>query len=673
MANSAHGISGTQHGGGAAAYDQRATMRAWEDLLSGDDRPVTAEGGVRPEILESWSRSLSRGIDALAELAPLDNREDAVLELRRTNRELCEAARDTLAQIGRLLEGAEAILLLCDQGGRVIEAIGDGKTLDDGREIHLEVGGVWDEGAIGTNGIGTAIRSNRPVIVHASEHYCVGIKSWTCAAAPIRDPFDLRVLGAIDLSGPPEIFRPHNIALVAAAAREIEITLADRQRQEQSRLLEAFIDLTPARNMDDGVVILDRFGRVVFSRNTLRADRPGRPGSELQIGRTLIELSDTMTDADISAALPSHIRPSGINRLILDGELRGAALLLPAQRRPAPQGLVRIPPRPGTNEEPLRIIGESPAFREAIELTRRAASAGASVLIQGETGVGKELFARLVHHGSGRGPGAPFVTVNCGAVSSELVGSELFGHVAGAFTGAMRDGKAGKFEQADGGVLCLDEIGEMPLDIQPYLLRVLEQRAVYRIGDSKRRPVDVQVVAMTNRALGDDVKAGTFRRDLYYRISTLTVEVPPLRRRKGDVPLLVEHFNRCVADRRARRPLVVPDAVMDLLDRYDWPGNVRELRNLFERLHVVVTGSAVRPDDLPAEIRAPRPAAPGIEPAPRAADDDQVSLLDVEERAIRRAFAAEAGNVTRVAAALGISRPTLYRKMKQYGIRRVYE
>ncbi|ABN76610.1 sigma-54-dependent Fis family transcriptional regulator [Cereibacter sphaeroides] len=637
----------------AEPFDQRATMRAWERLLSGETTDLPA--GVRPEILRSWQRCQTGGTDALAAGAPSVPRPDTPTR----SCELLEAASDTLDQLGRLLDGTGAMLLLCDGEGVVIRAMGDPSTREKGREINLEVGGRWDEEAIGTNGIGTAIREGRPVFVHACEHFCAGIKGWSCAAAPIRDPFGFGTIGAIDLSGGPGIFRPHNLALVAAAAREIEALLGERHRQERERLLAAFIDAGASRGPDDAVVILDRVGRVVYSRNPPQGG--GLRDGLLKVGQPLLDLGPHPSDTQIVAALPPALQPSGISPLILDGERRGTVLHLPARTKPRPVS-AEIRPRAGTAEPPLPIVGASDIFLEAVDLARRAAEAGSSILVQGETGTGKELFARLVHASERHKADAPFITMNCGAIAVELVASELFGHVAGAFTGAMRDGRPGKFELAHGGVLCLDEIGEMPLDIQPYLLRVLESRAIYRVGDSRRRPVEVQVVAMTNRDLMQDVSSGAFRADLYYRISTVTIEVPPLRARQGDVPLLVDHFNRAAARRLNRAPLRFSDAAMALLDGWSWPGNVRELRNVCDRLHVFVRGDRVEVSDLPEPMRrAPTlPSRPG-----------EQSLDEVEETAIRQAFAAARGNVTRVAAILGVSRPTLYRKMRQYGIRRL--
>jgi len=289
-----------------------------------------------------------------------------------------------------------------------------------------------------------------------------------------------------------------------------------------------------------------------------------------------------------------------------------------------------------------------------------------SILFEGETGVGKELFAWLVHQQVARDPPGPFIAVNCGAISHELFGGELFGHVAGAFTGASREGKAGKIELADGGVLCLDEIGEMPIDLQPYLLRVLEERAVCRLGDDRRRPVDVRVLAMTNRSLAEDVARGQFRRDLFYRIGAVTVQIPPLRERGDDVEILVRHFNEQASERSNAAPLRFTDAALAALAAHDWPGNVRESRNLVEMLHLVTPDRLVTPARLPpAILHAARPEA-RLAPEPAAGR----GLKLAERRAILRAIAAEEGNMTRAAVALGVSRATLYRKLRELGIRR---
>ena len=534
----------------------RATTRAWEKYVERGQADHEIEKTVRSEILESWARCTDSGISALAVATPQKVDREDVFELRQKNRALCRAARAAFERLAPHLTESGAILILTDETGTIIDATGDPQTLESGREIQLEIGGVWDETIIGTNGIGTALRTGKPTYVHASEHYCQGIQSWTCAGVPVFDPLDRSIIGVIDLSGPPDIFQPHNVALVVAAGREIEIALAEQQRDERTKLLEAYIDLPKAHDSDEAVVLLNSSGRIVFNRNAYNAS--GQSRDNFPIGLQLLRLNPEMTDGDFAAALPSNLTAKAIDILKSGNEVQGAAIIFPGSTnytaRPKPKGLI-IKPRAGIPEDELSIIGECPKMLEAIEIAHRAAVANVTVLVQGETGVGKELFARLIHTRKTT-ENSPYVAVNCAAITPELVGGELFGHVAGAFTGALREGKSGKFEQANGGVLCLDEIGDMPPELQTYLLRTLEQRAVYRIGCDKRRPIDVQLVAMTNRNLRQDIEAGRFRRDLFYRIGTIVIDVPPLRERGRDIDLLVEHFNHAASVRFERELLV---------------------------------------------------------------------------------------------------------------------
>lgn len=658
-------------------YDERITMLAWESLLEGRIEPARSSLPVRSAINDSWHRCANGGIDAQRNEAPIETDRDAVEALTRSSSELLAAAARPFEAIGKLLNGTGAMLMLADGDGVLIDAIGDKKTIYDGMDIHLGVGGKWTEDVVGTNGIGTALWTGEPVFVHAAEHFCAGIKAWTCAGAPIRDPFDGKIIGVVDLSGHPDIFRPHNIALVTAAAREIERALADSQNEERMRLLEAFIASVSNYRSKDGVMIIDRQGRAIYSNNVPVAERK-RFGDTIREGARICrlpELSNSGFLDSIATALPRDIQSWHLCPLELDGDVRGAAFVFP---KTADGGGALIGTRTASQrlkDERALIIGESAALRKAIEITCKIAESEdvTSLLIEGETGVGKELFARLVHTASRKSVNGPFVALNCGAITKELFGSELFGHVGGAFTGASREGKPGVFELADRGVLSLDEIGEMPLDMQPFLLRVLEERAITRLGDSRQRPVNVRLVASTNRNLKTEVESGRFRKDLFYRISTVSVQVPPLRDRGGDCVLLIEHFNRKLADRKESEPLRFSNQALDALCAYRWPGNVRELRNLVERLHLLSSNGFVGIDDLPPEIVELRqdddviPVTFNVAPEPAL---PVFSFEDAERQALKNALAAEHGNLSKVAQRLGVSRPTLYRKLEQFGIKR---
>jgi two-component system nitrogen regulation response regulator NtrX len=311
------------------------------------------------------------------------------------------------------------------------------------------------------------------------------------------------------------------------------------------------------------------------------------------------------------------------------------------------------------------MVGDSLGMTRLREQVAMAAPTNGRVLIFGENGTGKELVARNIHAMSLRRAG-PFVEVNCAAIPEELIESELFGHVRGAFTGAVAD-RRGKFELAHGGTIFLDEIGDMSLKTQAKVLRVLQEQVMEAVGGSTRIRVDARVVAATNKDLRAEIKAGRFREDLYFRLNVVPISVPPLRERREDIPLLADHFMAMLAREYGRRvKRFEPDAV-DALQRYAWPGNVRELRNVIERLMIMVPGDRVMARDLlfldqsagPA-VAAETAAAP-IMPLHDARDD-------FERQYILRALAAQHGNISRTADVLGVERSNLYRKMRAFGI-----
>jgi transcriptional regulator with PAS, ATPase and Fis domain len=310
-------------------------------------------------------------------------------------------------------------------------------------------------------------------------------------------------------------------------------------------------------------------------------------------------------------------------------------------------------------EEPLGIIASSPRMQRTVELARRVAKVDAMVLITGESGVGKERIARLVHDESTRAAG-PFIAVNCGAITETLLESELFGHKRGAFTGAASD-RFGLFETANHGTLLLDEVGEVSPGMQVKLLRVLQEKEIRRVGESKSRTVNVRVLAATNRDLAHGVAAGTFRQDLYYRLKVVELHVPPLRDRRDDILPLARVLLADAAIRMGRKVSGLVPRAADQLLRYDWPGNVRELENAMERAVALARGSRVELEDLPEEIRQtfPRPAVN---------DETVLPLSEVEKEYILAVLDLNDGNQTRTAKQLGIGSATLYRRLKKYGV-----
>ena len=308
---------------------------------------------------------------------------------------------------------------------------------------------------------------------------------------------------------------------------------------------------------------------------------------------------------------------------------------------------------------PARIIGASRPMRELFELITRAARNTSTVLIAGQSGTGKELVARAVHESSGR-RGA-FVPVNCAAIPAELIEAELFGHTGQAFTGA-RQARPGLFEAADEGTIFLDEIGDLPLALQPKLLRVLQEGAVRRVGEDREREIKVRVVAATNRDLEEEMSAGRFREDLYWRLNVIHLRVPTLRERRFDIPLLVEHFITRAAEASGMPPLDVSAEALAMLTAYDWPGNVRELENALERAVAMAAGATLQTSDLPERIQSGGATAALI----ARGRERRLSLRELEREYILDILRETAGNKLRAAEILRVDRKTLYRKLDEY-------
>jgi sigma-54 dependent transcriptional regulator, acetoin dehydrogenase operon transcriptional activator AcoR len=413
----------------------------------------------------------------------------------------------------------------------------------------------------------------------------------------------------------------------------------------------------------DGIVATDRIG-TVRALNQAAASAMGVT-REQAVGRRLRELPGLSSLASSLAGAPSGVEvvplPRGemvVHRHGYDGGmvaiLRDVATEHTISKRPVGSA-ARF-----TFE---RLVGEDPAFAEVLETARRAAPSNLPILITGESGTGKELLAQAIHNASGRAS-APFLGVNVTAIPRELVESELFGYEGGTFTGARSGGMAGKFELAGRGTLLLDELGDMPLEIQGKLLRVLQERVVQRLGSVADVQVKARVIATTHRDLEQAVASGHFRLDLYHRLRVVHLRIPPLRERRRDILLLAENQLRMQAENARRSPIALSPEVAEALEQYDWPGNVRELCNVIES-----EASLLHPDE-DVISRIPRVLLQTSTRAPSrpAASEGILSLEELEKRACSEALAHFSGNVARAAEALGLAKTTLYAKMKRYGL-----
>ena len=641
-----------------ADVDPRETSKAWNRFLANRNTPSLPLTGVRSVIYQSWVRSNTTGIKPEQFAAPSLRRSTPPATSTFDPADLRRATRATMSRIGDLLSGAEAMLLLTDRDGVILETVGDNSTLSRANKINLSVGGVWSEDASGTNGIGTALWTGQPVYVHGEEHFCEGMKAWSCAAAPIRDPIDHGIIGVINLSGLTSIFQKHNAAFAATAARDIELALEQEQSLLNIRLMEAIIGKFPTHVQDasGGLAIIDRFGRLIFSRNS--GVDVGRTDRDLGLGARFLDLPEGISEEKIFAALPRQLGCEDIRVIEIDGSVKGAALVFrptvaanrgPAFHRPAAAAL------PGTmiGKTGLKIVGKSEAILAALDTANRIASVNEPTLIEGQTGVGKELFARLIQSRMDPAGIHPFRPINCGAMTPQMFDAAL-----------LHPRETGLSTP-----LCFDEIGETSPDTQLFLLRVLEEQMTCILEPDQPEP-PLRLLSLTNRSMLAEVEAGRFRRDLFYRLSTIILTIPPLNDRGEDVLLIAEHYNRKISIDSGRDLLVFDAEVQDALMAHNWPGNVRELRNLMAGLHCLAKSRSLTLEDLPPEITAaPMPRNLDPNAAPDQRQSGTASLKHAEVLLIESTLQRHHGNLSKAAIALGISRPTLYRKIQTYSIR----
>ena len=640
--------------------DDPVVASAWERFLQ--HQPLAGEG-VRSVVLASWQRCRTEAVDPARHSAP-GAAAERVRQMQLQNRDLCGAARPALDGLRDILRECGTLVMLSDPGGTILQLNGETRVRSAGEKINLATGGCWNEDVIGTNAIGTAIATSAPVQIHASEHFCLDVKRWTCAAAPVLDPFTRTLLGVVDISGVKETFHGHTLGLVVAAARQIEGELARLDVALHERLLASAIDQF-IRYASDYVVLVDSRGRIVRTSGNAQAAREMHDVRLplLQTGNQVPGLNLALSDVDRCCQRAEWLRPEWLHLVKDHDATLGTMLVIPlgAQRNrttisPLPTATMTL----AGNDPFSEIIGASEVLAATKARARRIAPLDLPVLLLGETGAGKELFARALHRTGNRVEG-PFVAVNCGALTRELLASELFGYTEGAFTGARRGGLPGKFEQADGGTLFLDEIGELPLDMQPHLLRVLQDGVVVRLGDTRERRVSVRIIAATNRDLQNEIAAGRFREDLYHRLCAVSLQLPPLRDRPGDIEAIVEHLNGKLARKYGCAPKQLEPAVYQALLSYRWPGNIRELQNVFEVMFALSEGNVIDISLLPPSIAQARSSLPVSTSTPTPASSCR--LDEMERQAILGAIANANGNISMAARTLGISRSTLYVKL----------
>jgi len=649
----------------------------WERFIStGEIEP----GTLSAEVEASWRRCQYAGVDPFAGRSSRVLAPATFAALAERKQTLIHVAKPFMDNLFRLVAGTSFVVLLFDEHGYLLETVGDPERILMSHDLNLNKGALWAETEVGTNGAGTPLLLGRPFQVSGQEHFCRKHHRWTCSGAPILDP-NGNTIGLLDMSGPVNETHLHTLGLVMAAVEAIQHELELGLRHQEltlanNRLASILLTVT------DGVIVLDMDGAInqinpVAERLlALSSQQAAGHGIDMVVQdiapvRALLNRGLEFLDQELdlrASGRTVHCMASGKPILDEGGSIKGAVLFVNPINK-----IKRLVNRFNGAQARFQfsdILGDGPALKRAILLGRQAAGSESTILLTGESGTGKEMFAHSIHNLSDRKPG-PFVAVNCGAIPRELIASELFGYQEGAFTGASRGGRPGKFELASGGTLFLDEIGDMPMEQQIALLRVLQDQTITRIGGDRALVVDVRIICATHKDLRVEIRKGAFRQDLYYRLNVVSIPLPPLREHPEDIPLLLAVFAHKFTSRKGLPDLSIDPELIRALQAYPWPGNIREFQNGVERMVHSVQGSVLALEHIPEEfIDSPDPMAEfraiGALEVPKGKGKVRERLLGEERVEILACLVKCRGNLSKASRELGMARNTLYRKIQKY-------
>ncbi|AVO55777.1 sigma-54-dependent Fis family transcriptional regulator [Ectopseudomonas mendocina] len=595
-------------------------------------------------IQESWSRCRDYGLthqSAPRFDPPAPGDLSALLESRQALVQTTH--QEVLPYYGTILSNSNCLIMLADDQGRLLQSWGDQRFIEPRQAAGFVAGASWLERYTGTNAIGTALSCGQAVHIQHDEHFLKANRFMTGSASPIFDE-QRRMIAVLDVSSDSYLPPAHTLGMVKMMSQSVENRLILKLFADQYHLLSFNTSLDNLDSPWAGLVVFDEQGHVVSANR--RADNLlGQPLTYGAIEQLFdVPLQQLLNQPD---GQPFNLRTSGHFRF-------HAQVRRPARPAPIRARDFRPPATHSAPEEPrLHALSLGDArMDKAIRQAERLLEKDIPILVQGETGAGKEVFVKALHQASSRA-GQPFIAVNCAAIPAELVESELFGYEKGAFTGASQKGHVGLIRKAHKGTLFLDEIGDMPLRVQARLLRVLQERCVQPLGSSELHPVDVRLVSATNRPLRQDVDSGQFRADLYYRISGLNLELPPLRERSDRQALFQRLWEQ---HREPHQHAGISREVLELFQHHPWPGNLRQLSSVLRVALAMADDQPIRAEHLPDDFFLDLPTEVPL-PAHLESDD------------LASQYQACGGNISYLARHLGLSRNTLYKRLREQGVR----
>ncbi len=637
------------------------------------DNGQLPDAGLPASVLRSWQRCQRLGMENTERGRPSNTTRGDLMVARERNAALLNHAGGVMEHLYEQIRASGSMVLLADASGLILHGIGDPAFVDRASRVALQPGASWSECQRGTNAIGATLIERAPVEVFGAEHFldCNGVL--TCSAAPILDCRG-ELLGALDISGDHRQYQPHTLGLARMGVR-----LVERRMFESEYARHALFAFHPrpegVGGLQEGLLAVDADGEIVAADRQARALLGIEAGRSLGLGSfgnlfrngfgTVISRAGRDPGALMALELRSGATVYARVRVSLAWHV-GLQAGGGARALRAPD-----PSRSARSRVTLETLATGDAgLQLALDRCAKVVGRNIPILIQGESGSGKELLARACHNSGPRADG-PFVAVNCAAIPENLIESELFGYVGGAFTGARKEGAIGRIQQAHGGTLFLDEIGDMPLAMQARLLRVLQERCVQPVGAAEPVAVDIALLCATHRMLSERVKAGQFREDLYYRVNGLTAQLPPLRERSDLREIVRRLLDGSRHHPEPARVDVAPET-MAILEAYAWPGNIRQLQNVLEVALALLDEDedCILPAHLPEDVVHGAGDAPVERPASRAPVAAPTAALargrrpkDIDDATIRAALERFDGNLSAAARHLGVARNTLYRRM----------
>ncbi len=645
---------------------REAYSREWNNFVKTGD--CNAEI-IRPQILESWKRSRSN------DLNPFNRNEKAFIEdpkkleeILYANNFLVALAKPYMQILAEVVDETGFIGFLASKEGYILHTVGDPALLKSAENGFVRVGEIRTEKVAGTTAVALCLTTLQPVQIFSAEHYNSFYHDWTCSAAPICDEHG-DLIAVLNLSGNYRLIHKHTLGIVISLCKAIEHAI--RLKLTNTYLNNCIDSSEYGMAILDNKNIVKHLNKHLLHYSTKLKGDLDKPVGDILISdppvSRLLENDNRFFEKSITVRNQDRLTTLLINtQSVYDEENKIVGKLVVTREKKEVHRLVHRMVGAYATFTFDNILGNSEKLLHVIELAKNVSKTAARVLIQGESGTGKELFAQAIHNASNLKDG-PFIGINCSAIPSELMESEFFGYDEGAFSGAKKGGMPGKFELAEGGTIFLDEIDCMPQEMQIKLLRVLEENKITRVGGNVVLPVNVRIIAASGKNLGELVKQGRIRLDLYYRINTIVLDIPPLRERKTDIPLLVDHIANTVGHKLGLQKKRLSEGFIADLMSYDWPGNIRELGNVIERA-IIVSGEA---DTLTKNhldtihFQLGTDAAPPVVCSETSMTEIR-TLKEVERDAIM--FALKQTNNSHVEAArlLGIHRNTLYNKLKEY-------